>query len=302
MKKTLYYTLTATLFSFGSLWAQEWQTNGNDIHNTNSENVGIGTTSPNESLEVAGTGRVFIGDGGGTIRRGILFQGTGTYARILAHDYGLSTGVDLVLQDSGGKVGIGITPNESLEVGGTGRVFVGDGGGTIRRGILFQGTGTYARILAHDYGLSSGVDLILQDSGGKVGIGTTTMPGNHKLYVDGSAVMEEVKVALSQNWPDFVFNTNYPLPTLTEVETHIKENGHLKDIPSEAEVKANGIHLGEMDAKLLQKIEELTLYTIAQDKTLKGQQELLKTQAAQNAKQQQLIEKLVKRIETLENK
>ncbi len=122
---------------------------------------------------------------------------------------------------------------------------------------------------------------------GKLGIGTTNMPGNHKLYVDGSAVMEEVKVALSENWADFVFEKDYPLPTLTEVEAHIKENGHLKDIPSEAEVKANGINLGEMDAKLLQKIEELTLYTIAQDKTLKGQQKL--------------IEKLVKRIETLEN-
>ena len=127
---------------------------------------------------------------------------------------------------------------------------------------------------------------------GKLGIGTTNMPGNHKLYVDGSAVMEEVKVALSENWADFVFEKDYPLPTLTEVEAHIKENGHLKDIPSEAEVKANGINLGEMDAKLLQKIEELTLYTIAQDKTLKEQQKLIETQQ----KQFQLLQKQINEL------
>ncbi|MNG14892.1 hypothetical protein D3C84_986840 [compost metagenome] len=59
------------------------------------------------------------------------------------------------------------------------------------------------------------------------------------------------------------------MPTLQEVEKHINEKGHLENIPSEEEVLENGINLGEMNAKLLQKIEELTLYTIEQNKQIK---------------------------------
>ena len=140
---------------------------------------------------------------------------------------------------------------------------------------------------------------LLPGLSGSVGIGTTTT-GTHKLAVEGTIGAREIKVEAGA-WSDFVFNKDYKLPTLKEVETHIKANGHLKDIPGEAEVKAKGINLGEMDAKLLQKIEELTLYTIEQQK-------LIETQAAQNSKQQQLIEKtlkqneqLIKRIEALED-
>ncbi|WP_264537743.1 hypothetical protein [Flavobacterium sp. N1736] len=63
------------------------------------------------------------------------------------------------------------------------------------------------------------------------------------------------------------------MPTLAEVENHIKEKGHLENIPSEEEVLKNGINLGEMNAKLLQKIEELTLYTIQQSKEIQDLKE-----------------------------
>lgn len=99
-----------------------------------------------------------------------------------------------------------------------------------------------------------------------VGIGTLTT-GSHKLAVEGTIGAREVKVYLGA-WSDFVFKKDYNLPTLLEVETHIKDKGHLKDIPSEKEVVQNGVDLGEMNAKLLQKVEELTLYAIDQDKKL----------------------------------
>ncbi|WP_422082349.1 hypothetical protein [Ulvibacterium sp.] len=102
---------------------------------------------------------------------------------------------------------------------------------------------------------------------GDVGIGTTDTKG-FKLGVNGRIAATEVKVANYTNWADFVFEKDYDLPTLEEVEGHIKAKGHLKDIPSAKEVAENGIFLGEMDSKLLQKIEELTLYTIAQEKRI----------------------------------
>lgn len=108
-------------------------------------------------------------------------------------------------------------------------------------------------------------------SNGHVGIGTTN-PKN-ELDVKGTIHSQEVKVDMS-GWSDFVFKKEYNLPTLEEVEKHIAEKGHLENIPSEEEVLKNGINLGEMNAKLLQKIEELTLYIIEQNREI----EVLKSQ------------------------
>ena len=128
---------------------------------------------------------------------------------------------------------------------------------------------------------------------GKVGIGTKTM-GNHKLAVEGSIGAREIKVEVN-GWSDFVFYEDYNLPTLKEVENHIKEKGHLKDIPSAKEVEKNGFFLGEMDAKLLQKIEELTLYTIEQEKKIKA----LEVEKVENEKQQKEIDELKALVQKL---
>jgi hypothetical protein len=69
-------------------------------------------------------------------------------------------------------------------------------------------------------------------------------------------------------WSDFVFKKEYNLPTLEQVEKHIAEKGHLENIPNEEEVLKYGINLGEMNAKLLQKMEEMTLYMIEQNKRM----------------------------------
>ena len=99
---------------------------------------------------------------------------------------------------------------------------------------------------------------------GNIGINTSST-GSHKLAVGGSIGAREIKVEANA-WPDFVFDNEYTLPTLDEVEKYINEKGHLPEIPNETEVNENGINLGEMNAKLLQKIEELTLYVIDMNK------------------------------------
>ncbi len=116
--------------------------------------------------------------------------------------------------------------------------------------------------------LEEQVKVMTLNGDGNVGIGTEA-PGGWRLAVKGRIRAEEIKV--ETGWSDFVFKKDYALPTLEEVEQHILEKGHLRDIPSAEEVSENGILLGEMDAKLLQKIEELTLYTIAQQKLIKEQ-------------------------------
>lgn len=106
---------------------------------------------------------------------------------------------------------------------------------------------------------------ILRD--GKVRIGDTeflSTPGDYKLYVEKGILTERVKVAVNTtaDWADYVFTKEYKLMTLKEVERYIKENNHLPDVPSANEMVKKGLDVAEMDAKLLQKIEELTLYMI----------------------------------------
>ncbi|MNL09746.1 hypothetical protein D3C87_1305180 [compost metagenome] len=96
------------------------------------------------------------------------------------------------------------------------------------------------------------------------------------VYNTGNLWSQQIKVALTNPWPDYVFAKDYQLPTLQETEKHIKDKGHLPGIPSATEVKANGIDLGEMNAKLLQKIEELTLHAIEQGKRMDAMQEEIK--------------------------
>lgn len=98
---------------------------------------------------------------------------------------------------------------------------------------------------------------------GNLGIGTTSFvdgTDTYRLSVDGKVRAHAIKVYT--DWADFVFEKDYKLPTIDEVEAYIIENGHLKDIPSAKEVEEKGIELGKMNKLLLQKVEELTLYII----------------------------------------
>lgn len=104
-------------------------------------------------------------------------------------------------------------------------------------------------------------------NGGNVGIGTTAFPADYKLAVNGTIGARKVKVT-QETWSDYVFDSSYQLQPLHQVEKFIQENRHLPEVPSAAEVKKEGVDLGDNQALLLKKIEELTLYIIQQNKKI----------------------------------
>jgi len=108
---------------------------------------------------------------------------------------------------------------------------------------------------------------------GSVGIGRTSVPSGYKLAVAGNIIAEKVVVKLqSAGWPDYVFNNDYKVKSLAEIESFIKANNHLEGVPSAAQVSSNGIDVAEMNAILLKKVEEMTLLMIEQDKAIKSLQ------------------------------
>lgn len=126
-----------------------------------------------------------------------------------------------------------------------------------------------ARLL---FATSNGIKVIPRmviDKDGRVGIGNLSPTAT--LDVAGNIRAGEIKVEAG-SWPDYVFEKNYPLLSLSKVEAHIKSFGHLPGIPSAKEVKSEGLDLGVMNAKLLQKIEELTLHMIELEKKSQRQQ------------------------------
>lgn len=135
---------------------------------------------------------------------------------------------------------------------------------------------------------TNGQERIRISDTGNVGIGTAVP--DEKLTVKGKIHTQEVRVDLNFPAPDYVFANDYKLKSLDEVEAYIKKNSHLPEIPSAKEIEKNGLMLAEMNMSLLKKIEELTLYSIDQNKKIDAQ-----------AKEIEALKDLVLRVTKLES-
>ena len=126
---------------------------------------------------------------------------------------------------------------------------------------------------------------------GDVAIGTTTVPIGYRLAVEGKVRAREIRVD-QDTWPDYVFEKEYKLLSLDELQRHIEEKGHLPNIPSAKEVQANGVELGAMDRLLLEKIEELALYIIQ----IKEENQQLKESIKKESEQIKILNLKIKSI------
>lgn len=239
-------------------------------------NFGIGTTNPNTKLDILTNHSSQIpirithnnyNDWVLQKRRTDNTQLFGIKEENSNGSMGLATsGITRMTIDNQGKVGIGILiPESKLHILQSSEDYSSGikivGSTSPISGRIWMGT-EKLHIDNATAGTGSGLTL-LKD--GSIGIGTvlSSNPNNYKLAVNGTLGAKEVKVEISSlTWSDFVFSDNYKLKSIKEVENYINEKNHLPDIPTANEVEKNGVNLGEMDAKLLQKIEELTLYVI----------------------------------------
>ena len=261
----------------------QWAINGTHINNTNTGNVGIGTTAPFAKLQVSDNSlsdlTVIRSDGNNNPRINIGASGGEVY---IQHAYSFSAvpfnfkmGNNNLMTFRDLKVGIGTTaPFAKLQVSDNSladfTVIRSDGNNNPRINVGASGSEV---VMQHSYSFSSvpfnfkmGNNNLMTFSGLNVGIGTTTPDA--KLTVKGDIHAEEVRVDLNVPAPDYVFEEDYDLWSLAETEQFIKAHKHLPEIPSAAEMEKNGIELKEMNLKLLQKVEELTLHLIEQNKKI----------------------------------
>ena len=253
-----------------------------NIGGGNSETVSIEGTSPYIKLKDGSNGNVFVQASGSNLRLGTLADNS-TGKLVFRFN-----GSDKNAMDASGKLGLGTTtPGALLHLSGSNELLRLDGSNGfldfmtsgVQKAFL-QSSGNDLKVASNSgnvvLGNNVSGDVLYVVSNGTVGIGTSDTKG-YKLGVDGNIVCEELKVKNSVNWPDFVFDEKYNLNSIDEMAAFIDQNNHLPGIPSAIEMHENGVEVGEMQKKLLQKIEELSLYII----DLKKQNDLLSTRVGQ---------------------
>jgi len=284
------YYLILLLFISISVSAQD--TIRIKLHGSGTNGSGWSLTGNQATLP----GNNFIGT---TDSAGLIFKTNGIQSGFLDFvNFNASYGLSSLLLNTSGKrntaVGASAGPDNTS---GNQNTFLGwNAGGGIISGNYNTIIG--ANITGLDPSLSNNIIIadgqgnrrINVDSLGNVGIGTTDTKG-FKFAVNGDGIFNRIRVKPYDNWPDYVFSKYYTLPDLEDLEIYLILNNHLPGVPSAADISRNGIDVGANQTILLKKIEELTLYTIEQNKKSAQQQLEIDNLELQLKKLQSVVEK-----------
>lgn len=278
----------------GTAWVQQsaagyWTLSGTDIFNSNSGRVGIGTNTPLSKLHIDG-GDATVSNGSLRLRGSLnpfyfdsadgthKFQFTNFNNALWIQKIPAST-PDLVI-GSNGFIGMGTgSPAVKLHIYGSagGEVLRLDAATDPQLGLTQAGVlKGVLRLGGDDIVLGSpasndlgrlivrlnGGDRLMVHPDGKITIGTATAANGYLLSVNGKAICTELKVQLQANWPDYVFKEDYPLKSLDELRKYVNSNNHLPGMPAARQVEQHGMEVGEMQRKMMEKLEELTLYVL----------------------------------------
>lgn len=227
-----------------------------------SGNVGIGTTSPSVKLHIVGGAQSITGAGANLN----ISPDANSSAGMVLQSQNTQIWGESALYLLGGTNGSYLQSGAGLGIVDFRNLAWGQGASILGVAVESHSAGTAAselRFATTVSGATAATQRMVISSVGNVGIGTTSP--QYKLAVNGSIGAKDIIVTIT-GWPDYVFRPGYRLRPLSEVSAYIQKHQHLPDIPTEAEVKEKGVSLGEMQAKLLAKIEELTLHMIQQHK------------------------------------
>lgn len=257
--------------TFNDTDGQNLSLTGNTLSISNGNSITLPTY--NQTLSQAGN-VVTLSNGGGSFTLPTFTQTPQTISQ---------SGNTVTLSNGGGSFTL---PTTSV-VAGTNVTVTGNGSAATpfnvsavdrsifeNNGTINQATTVNGNRIVNMNGRNIWFNSSSSESNGKIYIGSTaTYPsttGNYKLFVEGGILTEKVKVALrsTSNWADYVFADDYKLMPLKNVEEFISKNKHLPGVKSADELATNGLDIAEMQAKHMEKIEELTLYIIDQNKAI----------------------------------
>lgn len=199
--------------------------------------------------------------------------------------YGNSTAIlNLRLYDGSLKIGKNSSPNASISNNGTitGTHLVSESNGWAKVDVKAKGsTDSLLRLyndsdywaIHNDHSDSNELDIrynnITKLTVDSLGVMSVNKVVANDIEANGTITTKKV-IVTQQNWPDYVFKKDYNLPRLEDVAKHIEEKQHLPEVPSAKEAESEGVSIGDMQKVLLKKIEELTLYTIQQQKEIES--------------------------------
>ncbi|TDW99940.1 hypothetical protein [Dinghuibacter silviterrae] len=345
LTKALLFTLS--LFLYTPFLFAQWTTTGNNIYNSNTGNVGIGTTLPAGFLDVGKPADSVLASVLGRVPEGNS-SGIGTYLGVrtggtqpgsimsfsLEHRFygylnsainfyrgGATTGGFLTFSTNNGTEQMRLDPSGNLGIGTTTPAARADVAGSFIAGGTNVNSNTTKLMVRNTAGkvwaISSGENQVNETNfgiydwsdnttspylsittGGNVLIGKVAQV-NSSYMLDVAGNVRANQVTVNTTGADFVFDSSYSLPSLGSIQDYIVRNHHLPGIAPAASMREQGVNVGENQTKLLQKIEELTLYAIdadkrssRQDAVIDRQQKLLLELQAQLKAQQVEIDRL----------